>query len=79
MNYDLQIVRAKENLKFSHGGSSQGQASDTNPSMKVLCQGRHRANKDETIATNNDWDHNQGTNSYEIHAIFHLKIKQNNW
>ena len=41
MNYDLQIVRAKENLKLSHGGSSLGQASDTNPSMKVLCQGRH--------------------------------------
>ena len=40
--HDSQIVRAKENLKLSHGGSSYRKASDTNPSIKALCQSRHR-------------------------------------
>ena len=40
--HDSQIVRAKENLKLSHGGSSYRQASDTNPSIKALRQSRHR-------------------------------------
>ena len=39
MAHDSQIVRAKENLKLSHGGSSQRQASDTNQQIKVLRQG----------------------------------------
>ena len=29
--HDSQIVRAKENIKLSHGGPSYNQASDTNP------------------------------------------------
>ena len=36
---DSQIVRAKENLKLSHGGPSQRQTSDTNSPMQVLGQG----------------------------------------
>ena len=56
--HDSQIVRAKENLTLSHGGPSYRQASDTNPSIKVLRQSRqsvwglthHRAIKEETIA-----------------------------
>ena len=39
--HDSQIVRAKENHKLSHGGSSQRKASGTNPSIKALRQGRH--------------------------------------
>ena len=34
--HDAQIVRAKENLKLSHGGPSQKQGPGTNPPMKVL-------------------------------------------
>ena len=41
MAYDLQTVRAKENLKLSHGGPCQVQVSGTNPPMKVLGQGLH--------------------------------------
>ena len=33
---DSQIVRAKENLKLSYGGPSQGHASGTNQRIKVL-------------------------------------------
>ena len=33
--------RAKENLNFSYGGPSQGQASDTKQRIKALRQGRH--------------------------------------
>ena len=40
--HDSQIVRAKENLKLSHGGSSYRLASDTNPPIKALRQSRHR-------------------------------------
>ena len=36
-----QIARAKENLKLSYGGHSQGQAPGTNQLIKALCQGRH--------------------------------------
>ena len=32
--HDSQIIRAKENLKLSHGGSSYSQASGTNPPIK---------------------------------------------
>ena len=39
--HDSQIVRAKENLKLSHGGSSY-QPSGTNPPIKALRQSRHR-------------------------------------
>ena len=39
---DSQIVRAKENLKLSHGGSSYRYASGTNPPIKALRQSRHR-------------------------------------
>ena len=37
-----QIVRAKENLKLSHGEPNQRQALVTNPGMKVLRQGLGR-------------------------------------
>ena len=40
--HDSQIVRAKENLKLSHGESSYRYASGTNPSIKALRQSRHR-------------------------------------
>ena len=40
--HDSQIVRAKENLKLSHGGSSYRKASGTNPPIKALRQSRHR-------------------------------------
>ena len=40
--HDSQIVRAKENLKLSHGGSSYRLASDTKPPIKALRQSRHR-------------------------------------
>ena len=40
--HDSQIVRAKENLKLSHGGSSYRLASGTNPPIKALRQSRHR-------------------------------------
>ena len=33
--HDSQIVRAKENLKLSHGGPSYSQALGTNPSIKA--------------------------------------------
>ena len=39
--HDSQIVKAKENPKLSHGGSSQRQASGTYPPMNVLDQDRH--------------------------------------
>ena len=38
--HDSQMVRAKENLKLSHGGPSYRQASDTNQPIKALCQSR---------------------------------------
>ena len=39
--HDSQIVRAKENLKLSHGGPSQRRASDTRKPIKTLRQGHH--------------------------------------
>ena len=39
--HDSHIIRAKENLKLSHVGSSQRQASGTNQRMEALRQGRH--------------------------------------
>ena len=61
--HDSQIVRAKENLKLSHDGSSYRLASGTNAPIKALRQSRHRvwglthhrAIKEETIAINRDW------------------------
>ena len=41
MTYGTQIDRAKENLKLSYGGPSQGQASGTDQQIKALRQGRH--------------------------------------
>ena len=41
MAYDSQIVRANENLKFSHCGHNQVQASGTNPQIDVLSQGHY--------------------------------------
>ena len=35
------MVRVKENLKLSYGGSSQREAPGTNPSMEVLGQALH--------------------------------------
>ena len=43
MAHDLQIVRAKENLKLSYGGPNQRQASSTNQRIKALRHGRHWA------------------------------------
>ena len=40
--HDSQIVRAKENLKYSHSGPCYRQASGTNPRIKALRQSRHR-------------------------------------
>ena len=61
------IVRAKENLKLSHGGPSYSQASGTNPPIKALRQSHHWvwgltnhcAIIEETIAINHDWVNNQ--------------------
>ena len=39
--YDWQIVKAKENLKLSYGGPSQGQASGTNQWFEALRQYHH--------------------------------------
>ena len=39
--HDSEIVRAKENLKLSHGGHSYGQASGTSPPINALRQSRH--------------------------------------
>ena len=41
MAHYSQIVRAKDNLKLSHGGLSQIQASGTIQRMNALRQGRH--------------------------------------
>ena len=41
MVHDLQMVRAKENLKLSHGGPSQRRALVTNQPIKALRQGHH--------------------------------------
>ena len=41
LDYGSQIVTSKENLLFSYGGSSQGQASDTNQWIKALHHGCH--------------------------------------
>ena len=41
--HDSQMVRAKENLKMSYGGSSQRQSSCTNPRTEALPQSRHWA------------------------------------
>ena len=65
--HDSQIVRAKENLKLSHGVSSYRQAPGTNPLIKALRQSchrvrgltHHRAIKEETTAINCDWAQNQ--------------------
>ena len=55
---DSQIVGAKENLKLSHGGPCQVQASGTIPPMTGLDQGLP-AMKEEIMAINNDWVYNQ--------------------
>ena len=41
MAHDLQIGRAKENLKLSYGGPSQRQASGTNQRIQALRKGHH--------------------------------------
>ena len=38
---ESQIDRAKEDLKLSHDGPSQRQATYTNKPIKVISQGRH--------------------------------------
>ena len=62
MAHDAQIVRAKEKLKLSYGGSSYRSASGTNPPIKALRQSHHRdwrlthrQEKEETKAINSDW------------------------
>ena len=39
--HDSQVVRAKENLKWSHGVPSYRQASGTNPSIEASHQSHH--------------------------------------
>ena len=39
--HDFQIVRAKDNLKLSHGGPSYSQASGNKPPIKALSQSHH--------------------------------------
>ena len=69
--HDSQIVRAKENLKLSHGGPSYSQSPGTNPLIKALRQSQvwglthRRAIKEETIAINRD-------SVYPIKTIFKL-------
>ena len=89
--HDSQIAWAKENLKLSHGGPSQKQASGTSQPIKALHQdhhwvwGRtlHRAIKEETIAINRDWVYNQACRlSQDIHVVSHPFITFNyllNW
>ena len=63
MTHNSQIVRAKENLKLSHGGSSYRQASGINLPIKALRQSRQwawklthcRVIKESTIAINRDY------------------------
>ena len=71
--HDSQIVRAKENLKLSHGWPSQRQASGTNQQMKALRPGHHRVLKVETITINYDWVYNQASRlSYDINVVSYL-------
>ena len=49
MAHDSQIVRAKENLKLSHGGPSYSQASGTNPPIKALRQSRLKSEAWPTV------------------------------
>ena len=83
MNLNSQIVRAKENLKLSHVGSSYRQASVINPPIKALRQSRQwvwnlthrRAIKEATIAINRDWVNNQAcTLSHDIQVISNIFI-----
>ena len=85
MAHDLQIVRAKENLKLSYGGPSYSQASGTNQPIKVLRQSRHwvwglthrRAIKEETIAINRDWIYNQAYRlSHDIGELYPFFLKK---
>ena len=39
--HDSQIVRARESLRLSYGGTSQRQISSTNQRIKSLRQSRH--------------------------------------
>ena len=71
-------VRAIENLKLSYGGPSQTQASDTIQQIEALRQGCHwvwglahrRGIKEETIAINRDWVHNQARDSPMISMLY---------
>ena len=64
---DSQRVRAKENLKSSHGGPNQRQAPGTKKVIKALRQVRHwvcrlthrPAIEEETMPINHDWVYNQ--------------------
>ena len=76
--HDAQIIRAKENLKLSYGGSSQRQALNTNQLIQALRQdhlevwglSHLRAIKEETTAINLDWVHNQARSmSHDLHAV----------
>ena len=81
--YDSQIVRAKENLKLSHGWPSYSQASGTNPPIKALRQSRHwvwslthrRAIEEETRAKSCDWVYNQAcrlSHDFQVISNFFL-------
>ena len=68
--HDSQIVRAIENLQLSYSWPSQGQASGTNQRMT-----HRRAIKEETIAINRDWVHNQACRlPHDIHVVSHPLI-----
>ena len=80
---DSHIVRAKENLKLSHGGPSQRQVSGTNQLIEALRQVCHwvwgltqrRAIKEETIAKHLDWVSTRQTvvwYPYDIHVLFNF-------
>ena len=84
------IVTAKENLKMSYDGPSQGKESNTYQRIKALCQGHQRAIgpthrradprtiKEETTATNRDLVYNQAYRlSHGIHAVSHFFIMFN--
>ena len=85
--HNSQIVRAKENLKLSHGGSSYSQALGTNPSIIALRQRRHwvwglthrHAIEEETTAKNRDWVYNQACRlSQDIQVISNFFITFDN-
>ena len=77
-----QADRAKENLKLSHGGLSQREASGTNQPMKCIDRSSLSLRtahchtiEEETIAINSDWVSNQACRlSHNIYVVTHILI-----